>query len=186
MFSLYHKQPIISIYKSKAAFISQKAALYLHSLKPRAQLFERSFLNPRNVRARDTELFCNLFLRHRSANRAVNVRDTVPFADNFPLTLVKFLNYKAIKPLRVNFQLGDLLNVYVAGNYILDCERVSLGVAFDRLADVKLGLLVLHLAEVHFYLVSNNIVEETIKAGKKTSNLLKIFAYIALFFQYTV
>ena len=37
----------------------------------------------------------------------------------------------------------------------------------------------------NLYGISNNIAEETKKAEKKASGLLKIFAYITLFFQYT-
>ncbi len=133
---------------------------YSDSFKSRSEFFQRSFFNSRNIRPRNSELFGNLLLRHRSAHRAVDVSNSVSFTDYFTLSLVKFFQDKPVQPLRVDFKLGDLLDVDVAGNYVLDCESISLGIAFDRLADVKLGLLVLHLAEVHFDLASNNTVEE--------------------------
>ena len=147
--------------------ILKNFGLLSHSLKPRSELLQRSFLNPRNIRPRDTKLFRNLLLSHRSANRAVNIRYSITFADYLSLALVKFFDNKTIKSLRVDFQLGYLLDVDAARNYVFDCERVSLGIAFNRLADVQLCLLMFHLAEVHFYLIINNIVEETNSDAKR-------------------
>ena len=130
-------------------------------LKPRTELLQRSFLNPRNVRPRDTELFRDFLLRHRSTNRAVDIGNAITFADYLSLALVKLFDNISVQPLRINFQLGNLLNIDVARYYVLNRESIPLGVAFDRLADVKFGLLVLHFAEVHFYLISNNTLEET-------------------------
>ena len=91
----------------------------------------------------------------RTAYIAVFIGNAVSFAYNFAFTLIKLLGNEPIQLFRVNFKLSKPFDVNIARNNILNCEGISLRVAFNRLAYVKLSLLVFHLAEVHFYLIIN-------------------------------